>query len=98
MRDSGAIARSTLDDELQEYYSLVARQSALQSEFSDEELAKDTDYQALIKRIETQRASIDTSVLDLASDTDFVGAVREIEDQSETTDEYDGQSWGTEPE
>ncbi|WP_161607612.1 HalX domain-containing protein [Haloarcula japonica] len=83
---------------MQEYYSLVARKSALQSEFSDEELAKNTDYQALVKCIETQRALIDTSVPDLASDTDFVGAVREIEDQSETTDEYDGQSWGTEPE
>ncbi|MFB6178387.1 MAG: response regulator [Halorientalis sp.] len=34
------LARSTLDEELQEYYSLVARRSALESEFSEDDLAK----------------------------------------------------------
>jgi len=84
------LARSTLDEELQEYYSLVARRSALESEFSDEELVRKADYRTLVERIETHRESIDASIPDLASDTEFVGAVREIDALSSPDDEHDG--------
>jgi len=84
--------RSTLDEELQEYYSLVARRSALESELSRTERADSDAYQTLVDRIETHRASLDASIPDLTSDTDFVGAVREIDERSATDGERDGDS------
>jgi len=72
--------RATLDDDLQEYYSLVARRSALEAEFSQEELADHEAYDELVARIDTQRAAVDERLGDMGSDTDFIGAVREIMD------------------
>jgi len=88
------LVRSTLDEELQEYYSLVARRSALESESSDEELAKKAEYRTLVERIEAHRESMDASIPDLTSDTDFIGAVREIDNQYTTGDENDDPSQG----
>ncbi|UTF55910.1 response regulator [Natronosalvus rutilus] len=72
------LERASLDDALQEYYSLVARRSALQAEKSTGELASNDEYDELINKIDTMRETVDASLGDMASNTDFVGAVREI--------------------
>jgi len=72
--------RAELDGDLQEYYSLVARQSALQTEKSETELADSEEYAALTDRIDAAREAVDEELGDMASDTAFVGAVREIMD------------------
>jgi DNA-binding response OmpR family regulator len=74
------LARSTLDDEFQEYYSLVSKRAALRAELSDEELRTSHEYPELIERIETHRDVVHEALGDLSSDTGFVGAVREITD------------------
>lgn len=70
--------RASLDDDLQTYYSLVARRSALQTEKTATELAASDEYADLVDRIDAQRERVDADLGDMASDTDFVGAVREI--------------------
>jgi DNA-binding response OmpR family regulator len=72
------LERASLNDEFQEYYSLVAQRSALESEFSREELKERDAYTDLVERIGTQQAVVDERSGDLGSDIEFVGAVREI--------------------
>ncbi|WP_049981297.1 response regulator [Halolamina rubra] len=72
--------RAELNDDLQEYYSLVARQSALQAEKTEAELAESDEYAALVDRIERERERVDEELGDMSTDTEFVGAVREIMD------------------
>jgi len=81
--------RATLDGELQEYYSLVARRAALESEFTESQLESNDEYAELVERIESHRAEVDDSMGDMASDSEFVGAVREIMDDSGRTDAAD---------
>lgn len=76
--------RATLDQELQEYYSLVARKGALQTEKTDDELSASEEYAELLERIESMRASVDADLGDMAADTNFVGAVRQIVDTDES--------------
>lgn len=75
--------RATLDGGLQEYYSLVARRSTLEAEFSENRLESNEEYTDLIERIETHRAVVDDAMGDLASDSEFIGAVREITGDSD---------------
>lgn len=72
------LERATLSSEFQEFYSLVARRSALQVEKSADELAASDEYAALVEKIEAIRETVDADLGDMASDTEFVGAVREI--------------------
>jgi len=74
--------RATLDGDLQEYYSLVARRATLEAEFTADRLESNEEYTDLIDRIETHRATVDDSMGDMGSDSEFVGAVREIMDDS----------------
>lgn len=73
--------RATLDADLQEYYSLVARRSTLEAEFSANRLDSNEEYADLVERIETHRGVVDDAMGDLASDSAFIGAVREIADE-----------------
>ena len=75
------VERSNLDNELQEYHSLIARKSALQTEKPIEELGKSEEYAALLDQIDTRSEDLETMLGDMSSDTDFVGAVREITDE-----------------
>lgn len=75
--------RASLDDTLQEYYSLVARRSALQSEKLADELAASEEYAELLDSIEATREVVDANLGDMSSDTDFVGAIREISGDDE---------------
>ncbi|WP_256390741.1 response regulator [Natronoarchaeum rubrum] len=86
------VDRASLDDELQEYYRLVARRSALEGAKTSEELAESEKYGELVDRIEAERETVDEDLGDMASDTGFVGAVREImsEEDQPITDDEDG--------
>ncbi len=79
--------RATLNDGLQEYYSLVSKRSALQSKLSDEELNASDEYAELVEHIESHRTTVDDVMGDMASDTEFVGAVRELMNRDHGTDE-----------
>lgn len=70
--------RAALDEDLQEYYSLVARRSALRRQKAAKELDSSDEYTDLVDQIERARETVDSQLGDMSSDTDFVGAVREI--------------------
>lgn len=80
------LERSTLNDDLQEYYSLVSKRSTLQAEFPTEKLKTSDEYRELVDRIETHRKAVDETMGDMSSDTDFVGAVREIMSSDQHSD------------
>ena len=52
--------RSTYDDELQDYFSLVSRQTTLRAEKQPEQLAGNDEYGALLDRIETRREELES--------------------------------------
>lgn len=72
------LERANVDDELQEYYSLVARRAALEAEKTERELEESEAYDRLCERIENQQSATDDALGDMSSDTDFVGAVKEL--------------------
>ena len=80
------LERRELDDDLQEYYSLVARRSALEAEYSQDQLDERDDYAELVDRIENHREHVDESLDDLDDDAVFVGAVSEVVDQEDVTE------------
>ena len=95
------LERAELDDDLQEYYSLVARRGALEAEKTETELAESDEYDELLDRIEAAREAADDDMGDMGSDSEFVGAVREImNDETEGTitggESIDGAEGGTE--
>jgi CheY-like chemotaxis protein len=52
--------RSTYDDVVQDYFSLMSRQAALQAEKQPEQLAGNDEYAALVDEIETRREELDS--------------------------------------
>ena len=52
--------RSTYDDAVQDYFSLMSRQAALQAEKQPEQLAGNDEYTALVDEIETRREELDS--------------------------------------
>ena len=84
--------RAELDDNLQEYYSLVARRSALEAEKTESELAESDQYDDLLDRVDNARDEADDDLGDMGSDPEFVGAVREIMDEEEVDGVIGGES------
>lgn len=72
------VNRVSLDEELQEYYALVSKQSILEQEYSSAELANNEEYEALREEIQSHRAAVRTALGDMSSDSAFLGAIREI--------------------
>ena len=64
------VDRATLGEDLQEYYSLVARRSALQAEKSIDELEASDEYADLVGRIEAKREEVDASLGESPTDTE----------------------------
>jgi len=52
--------RSTYDDALQDYFSLVSRQATLQAEKQPEQLAGNDEYAALVDEIEARQEELDS--------------------------------------
>jgi DNA-binding response OmpR family regulator len=72
------LERADLDDDLQEYYSLMARKATLEAEKTEAELAGSDAYTGLENRIEAAKAAADDALGDVGSDEGFVGAAREL--------------------
>jgi DNA-binding response OmpR family regulator len=86
------VDRADLDGDLQEYYSLVARRSALESEKTEAELAESDQYDDLLDRIDDARDAAGDDLGDMESDAEFVGAVREIMDDEDVDGATGGES------
>jgi len=54
--------RSTYDDVLQDYFTLVSRQATLQAEKQPEQLAGNDKYAALVDRIEVRQEELDSLI------------------------------------
>jgi DNA-binding response OmpR family regulator len=74
--------RATLDDDLQEYYSLMARKGSLQVQKAEEELTENEQYQELLERIESKQTEVDANLGDMSSNIDFVSTVREFDEEA----------------
>jgi len=71
--------RVTLNNELEEYASLVTRKAELEAEESVEEQRDDDEERDLEDQITSARRSVDDSLGDLSSDEEFIGSVRELD-------------------
>ncbi|WP_332897600.1 response regulator [Haladaptatus sp. CMSO5] len=78
------LARGAVADDLQNYFSLVARKAALEAEFTRSVLESNEEYRDLVARIERGRENLDTSFDGLSSDADFVGVLRAIVEDDST--------------
>lgn len=65
------LALAQRDVQMQEYFSLVAKQSALESEYYGQELASNESYQALKDRIDDLRNRIDPPIAEFEDDLAF---------------------------
>ncbi|WP_248515329.1 response regulator [Salinarchaeum laminariae] len=75
--------RAEQSEALQEYYSLVARRSALETEKTEAKLEDSEEYARLNERIDAQREEADETLGDMESDLEFVSAVRELSELTE---------------
>lgn len=73
------MTRSEYAADVQEYYSLVSKQSLLQVEKSSQELADNEEYQRLEDRITELKAKVDDRLAELEQHDDFVEAFRDLE-------------------
>ncbi len=78
------MTRSEYAADVQEYYSLVSKQSLLQVEKSSQELANNEEYQRLEDRITELKAKVDDRLAELEQHDDFVGAFRDLETPEDT--------------
>ncbi|AGB14791.1 response regulator with CheY-like receiver domain and winged-helix DNA-binding domain [Halovivax ruber XH-70] len=86
--------RASVDDEFQEYHSLMARRGALEAEKSEAELADSDEYQDLLDRIDAKQTAVDDGLGDMGSEIDFVSAVRDLsDDASAHAEDVDGAEW-----
>lgn len=83
------VDRGSVDDEFQEYHSLMARRGALEAEKSEAELADSDEYRELLDRIDAKQEAVDDGLGDMGSEFDFVSAVRELSDGDGTADAAD---------
>lgn len=86
------LKRATVGDELQEYFSLVARKVALEAEFPRHLLDANAAYADLTDQITQTKTELSASFDDLSSDADFVGMVREIAEESDAAQSFLGTS------
>jgi DNA-binding response OmpR family regulator len=73
------VGRVSLDDDLQEYASLVRQKAEVETEHSAGERETNDEADDLEDRIESTEQTVDDSLGDLSSDKNFISAVREID-------------------
>lgn len=78
------VTRSKYAKDIQEYFSLVSKQSLLQGEKSEQELADNEEYQELTARIKTLEERVDDQVGALETHDDFAGAFRDLPGEDTT--------------
>ena len=69
--------RSTYDEKLQRYFSLVSRRAALKREKRPEELATSEEFHDLTDRIDALRSDLD-AILDGFDDRDYSATLRDV--------------------
>lgn len=79
------VGRASLDDELQEYASLVKQRAEAETGTSADERETADEHSDLEDQIESTEQTVDDSLGDLSSDKNFISAVREINDSEART-------------
>jgi len=80
---SNLFERSTYDELLQEYYSLVEKQATLEGTKSNAELAENQRYLDLKDRIAELKGELSDTLGGLESDDDFIAALRGLNGDEE---------------
>lgn len=75
------LRRDEREEGRKEYASLRAKQAALESSKTDEELDGSDEYSKLLGRIEEVTEDLDTA--DLSDETEFLSSLRDIEEEEE---------------
>jgi DNA-binding response OmpR family regulator len=77
----GLLRRGSYRDEVRQYFSLVTKRAALETEKTEAELADSDSYAELVDEIEALEAALDDLVDDLTMD-DYVAMLRDLERES----------------
>ena len=80
---SNLLERSTYDDLLQQYYSLVEKQATLEATKSSAELAESEEYQDLTDRVEELKGDLSGTLGGVENDEDFIATLRELSNGDE---------------
>jgi DNA-binding response OmpR family regulator len=75
----GLLSRSTYDQQMREYYALVSKRAALESQKSERELAENPAYAELRDEIDRLRDELDQTVADFTAE-DFEAELRRLDD------------------
>lgn len=75
--------RTDLSEKRREYAALRAKQTALEAEKNDHELANNDQYDQLRSRIETLERALDDADQSLADNTTFVSMIEDIDEGGE---------------
>ncbi|QLH78958.1 response regulator transcription factor [Halosimplex rubrum] len=77
------LERSTYDDMLQEYYSLVEKQATLEATKSSAELADNEEYLDLRERVDDLKEGLSDTLGGIDDDEDFIATLRGLSDVEE---------------
>jgi DNA-binding response OmpR family regulator len=77
------IDRSNYDNLLQEYYSLVEKQTTLEDTKSSAELDESEEYRAIRDRVDELQADLSDTLGGIDSDEEFIATLRGLDDAEE---------------
>jgi DNA-binding response OmpR family regulator len=77
------IDRSNYDNLLQEYYSLVEKQTTLEDTKSSAELDESEEYRAIRDRVDELQADLSDTLGGIDSDEEFIATLRGLDDAKE---------------
>jgi len=80
---SNLLERSTYDDLLQRYYSLVEKQATLEATKSSAELAESEEYRSLTERVAELKDELSGTLGGVEDDEDFIATLRELSNGDE---------------
>ncbi|WP_136686572.1 response regulator [Halorhabdus amylolytica] len=80
---SNLLERSTYDDLLQQYYSLVEKQATLEATKNSAELAESDEYERLTERVEELKGELSGTLGGVENDEDFIATLRELSNGDE---------------
>jgi len=75
----GLLSRSTYDTQMREYYALVSKRAALESQKSERELTENSAYAGLLDEIDRLRDELDQTVAEFTAE-DFEAELRRLDD------------------
>jgi len=75
----GLLSRSAYDAQMREYYALVSKRAALESQKSERELTENPAYSELVGEIDRLREELDQTVAEFTAE-DFEAELRRLDD------------------